>query len=52
MDAWIFIAALTLVSMAPFMSRYDNPDAEWADAQNDEIAADRAPELRSDSEET
>jgi hypothetical protein len=36
MDAWIFIAAFTVVTMAPFMSAYDNAEAEWSELAHDE----------------
>jgi hypothetical protein len=44
MDAWIFIAAFTVVTMAPFMSAYDNAEAEWSQLAQDEAPTEGADE--------
>jgi hypothetical protein len=50
MDAWIFIAAFTVVTMAPFMSAYDNAEAEWSELAQDEAPAEAAADSASETE--
>lgn len=49
MDAWIFIAAFTVVTMAPFMSAYDNAEAEWSQLAQDDAPMD-APDEAGDEQ--
>lgn len=42
MHAWIFVVFLTVASLGPYLSRYDNPDAEWAELAGDEAVAEPA----------
>jgi hypothetical protein len=49
MDAWIFIAAFTVVTMAPFMSAYDNAEAEWSELAHDEAPSDAVADTAEDN---
>ena len=49
MHAWIFVVFLTLASVGPFLSRYDNADAEWADLAGDVAASEAASDPTSES---
>jgi hypothetical protein len=47
MHTWIFVVFLTVASLGPYLSRYDNPDAEWAELASDETASDQPAEMES-----
>lgn len=43
MHAWIFVVFVAVASIGPFLSRYDNPDAEWAEFASDSVAGEPPP---------